>query len=340
MTRRLWLCAVMLSLVALPALARRRAITPRGPAECASATLVPATYADLLAADEQFIYLVDEMGVLSRVPKLGGEVEPLADPLDDWLPMSLAVDDTRVYIGALPVEALDVPMPGAILTVPKGGGVASVLVSGVITPLVLRTDATHLYWASTGTFDFDQGTIALDGKVERVTKDGQARDTLASGLSAPGGLALDGDIVYFGQSGAAVDDDTVGLYRVPKGGGRVATLFDDMVTGPLVVDGSTIVFLGLPESGPAVLAIEKDGMSPPTALYESDRIENGLRVADRRAYFLQSADGAGSELAWVSIDAPAGAVSASPNLTGDDFLLDGCAAIVNTIDGDVVRTGR
>jgi hypothetical protein len=340
MTRRLWLCAVLLSLVALPVLARRRAITPRGPAECANATLVNATYADLLAADEQFVYLVDEMGVLSRVPKLGGDVEPLADPLDDWLPLAMTVDDTRIYIGVLPVEALDMPLPGAILTVPKTGGVVSVLLSGVVTPAVLRTDATHLYWASTGTYDFDEGTIGADGKVERVTKDGQVRNTLANGLSAPAGLALDGSDVYFGQTGAAVDDGTVGLYRMPKKGGVVATIFDDVLTGPIVVDGDTIVFLGITETGLAVLAVEKDGASPLRTLYASDRIENGLHVADRRAYFLQSGDGPGSELAWVSIDAPAGAVAARLNVDGDAFLLDGCAAIVNTVDGDVVRTGR
>ncbi len=340
MTRRLWLCAVLLSLVALPAVARRRAITPRGPAECANATLVRATYANLLAVDGEFVYLVDEMGVLSRVPKLGGDVQPLADPLDEWLPFAMTVDDTRIYIGVLPIEALDVPMPGAILTVPKGGGVPGVLLSGVITPITLATDATHLYWASAGTYDFNEGTIASDGKVERVTKDGGVRETLASDLSAPVGLALDGNDVYFGQTGGADDDDTVGLYRVPKGGGAIATLFDDVLAGPIVIDGNTLVVLGDAEAGSAVLAIDKSGASPMRTLYASDRIENGLRVADRRAYFLQSADGPGSELAWVSIDAPAGAVGVRPGLDGDDFLLDGCAAIVNTVDGDVVRTTR
>ena len=339
MTRRLWLFALALWIVAVPALARRRAITPRGPA-CVNVTLVSARYAQLLAADGDFVYFVDEMDVLSRVPRLGGEVEPLADPLDEWLPLSMTVDETHVYIGALPFEALFVPTPGAILSVPKGGGVVSVLVSGVITPLVLAADATHLYWAAAGTFDFPNETIASDGKIERVTKNGSVRDTLASDLSLPIGLALDGNDVYFGESGSADDDPSHGLYRVPKGGGMVATVFGEVSPGPLVVDGNTLVLLGQTETASGVLAIEKSGGSSLRVLYSSDRVENGLRVANRRAYFLQQADGPGSELAWVSIDTPAGAIGARQELDGDDFLLDGCAAIVNTIDGDLVRTAR
>ncbi|HEX6098968.1 MAG TPA: hypothetical protein VF432_21820 [Thermoanaerobaculia bacterium] len=340
MTRRLWLCAVILSLVALPALARRRAIMPRGPGACAPVTLAQATYAALFATDGQFFYFVDEMGVLSRVPKLGGEVQPLADPFEEWLPLSIAVDETHVYIGALPLEALFIPSPGVILTVPKGGGVAGVLASGVSMPLTLALDATHLYWAAAGTFDFNEETIASDGKIERITKDGAVRDTLASDLSVPIGLALDATDVYFGESGSADDDDSVGLFRVAKSGGAVVTVAEEVAVGPLVLDGNTLVLLGSTPEAMGVLAVEKSGASPVRVLYSSELIEAGLRVADRRAYFLQAAVGPGSELAWVSVDAPAEPVSVRNHLDGDDFLLDGCAAIVNTVDGDVVRTAR
>jgi hypothetical protein len=340
MTRRLWLFAIVLSLVALPALGKRRAIGLRGPGACASATLFGATYAQLLAADAEFVYIIDEMGVLSRVPKLGGEVQPLADPLDEWLALSMTVDETHVYIGVLPLEALFLPLPGAILTVPKGGGVAGVLVSGVITPLTIAADATHVYWASAGTFDFLEETIASDGKIERVTKDGSVRDTLASDLSAPIGLALDVSDVYFGESGAADDDGSIGLFRVAKSGGAVATVFGSVATGPLAVDGDTIVLLGETQLASGLLAIDKSGASPMRTLYSSELIETGLHVAGRRAYFLQASEGAGSELAWVSIDAPAGAVTVRGGIDGEEFLLDGCAAIVNTIEGDVVRTAR
>jgi hypothetical protein len=197
----------------------------------------------------------------------------------------------------------------------------------VITPLEVAVDATHIYWASTGTFNFINGSLASDGKIERVTKDGATRDTFASDLSAPLGLAIDENDVYFGEAGVADDDASVGLYRVQKSGGAVATLFDDVAVGPLRLDGNTLVFFGTTDSvASGVFATEKSGASLRT-LYASDLIETGLRVADRRAYFLQESDGPGSELAWVSIDAPGGAIRARAEIDGDDFLLDGCAAI-------------
>jgi hypothetical protein len=126
MTRRLWLFAAVLFIIAVPALARRRAVTPGAPTHCVQSTLVSARYAQVLAMDEQFGYFVDESDAVARVPRFGGEVQELTDPLDDWLPLSIAVDATHVYLGALPFEALFLPGPGAILTVPKSGGVVSV----------------------------------------------------------------------------------------------------------------------------------------------------------------------------------------------------------------------
>lgn len=338
--RRLLLFAIFVSLVAMPALARRRAITPGGPNHCVDTTLVEAMYAQLLAQDEQYVYVLNELSMLLRIPKLGGAPQELHFGFEQWLPLSMAVDATNVYIGVLPVEAFLSPRPGAILTVPKSGGALSVLVSGVLTPYQIETDATHLYWVATGTFDIMNQTIAPDGKIERMRKDGSGREVLAQDLSAPLGLALDGNDVYFGESGFAEGPESFGLYRVAKSGGAIATLNDRTSAGPMVLDGNTIVFLGINETaGGGVLAIEKNGTAP-RLLYETELVQNSLRVADRRAYFLQESEGAGSELAWVSIDAPAAPVAALRELDGDDFLLDGCAAIVNTIDGDLVRRRR
>ncbi len=340
MTRRLLLFAIAaVSLVAMPAYARRRAITPRAPSPCVSVTLAAATYANLMAADEQYVYVLNEMSELLRIPKLGGEPEALYSGFFDWLPLSMAVDATAIYIGVLPSDAVLSPKPGMILSVPKTGGTPGVLVSGVLTPYAIVADATHLYWVAAGTFDFVDGTIAADGKIERARKDGSERLTLADNLSVPLGIALDGNDVYFGESGLGEGKNTFGLFRVAKSGGTIATLNDRTSVGPMVLDGNTFVFLGINETvGAAIMALEKNGTAP-RLLYETDEA-NTLAVADRRVYFLQESEGAGMELAWVSIDAPAGASVALRELDGDSFLLDGCAAIVNTIDGDLVRRPR
>ena len=345
MTRRLlWLFAVVLTLIAVPAFARRRAVTPGDPAHCVTGALATGRYATLLAADDDHVYYIDGFGTLSRLPKSGGVEEMLTNPFEDglrdWLPMSMEVDATHVYIGALPVEAIFSPMPGAILTMPKDGGVPGVLVSGVITPIALALDQTHVYWASVGTLDFPSGSVAPDGKIERVTKDGATRETLAEDLSAPLGLALDGNDVYFGESGIADGDPSFGLYRVAKNGGEVATVYAAASVGPLAIDGNTIVIFGASEEANGILAIEKSGPPVIRELFASDLLGLGLGTADRRVYFLQHPEHTAGELAWVSIDAPSGAVVVSSRVDGDEFLLDGCAAILNTVDGDLVRTAR
>lgn len=337
MTRRLVVLAAVLTVFAMPAFARRRALTFRGGPSCAEGTLVSGSYASLLAADGTHVYFVDEFGVVSRVPKTGGEVEALSDPLE-WFPMSIAVDATHVYIGVLPFEALLTPMPGSILSVPKSGGVAGVLVSGVPTPSALATDDSHLYWAAFGTLDFMDGSLASDGRIERVTKDGAERTTLASDLSGSVGLVLDGNDVYFGETGTADDDPSVGLYRVAKSGGAVATIVNNAAVGPLSIDGNTLVFRGGTAAATGVFAVEKTGGAVRT-LHESEELV-GLHVADRRAYFLDEGESFGSDLLWVNIDTPGEPVTVRTEIDGDDFLLDGCAAIVNTTDGDLIRVAR
>lgn len=341
MTRRLGLFAIAISFVALPALARRRVVTPGGPSHCIETTVAAATYAQVLAQDAQYVYFISEFGELGRVPKLGGEVDLISDELGEWLPLSMVVDDTHVYIGALPFEALFTPRPGAILKVPKSGGVVSTLLSDVLTPFEVALDDTHVYWAAAGTLDLLGGSIDPDGKIERVKKNGTSRQTLANGLSAPLGLALDSNDVYFGQSGIADGDPTVGLYRVAKSGGTVATLDDDTVVVTLALDGNTIVFLGGNETTGGLLAAEKNAPSAMRALYGTESISGGLRIADRRVYFLEEPEESDTaELSWVSIDTPAGRVGVRKDLDGDAFLLDGCAAVVNTMEGDLARVRR
>lgn len=327
--------------MALPALARRRSITPGGPGHCVDTTLAAATYAQVLAQDAQHVYFVNEFGEIARVPKLGGEVQAVADSLGEWLPLSMVVDDTHVYIGALPFDALLAPRPGAILKVPKNGGVVSTLLSDVLMPFEVALDATHVYWASVGTLDFTAGSVAPDGKVERVKKDGTARQTLADDLSAPLSLALDASDVYFGQTGIADGNPTIGLYRVAKSGGAVATLDDDTIVITLALDGNTIVLLGGNETSGGLLATEKTMPAALRVLDDVQSIAGDLRIADRRVYFLEQPDESEvAELSWVSIDAPAGRIGVRKDLDGDEFLLDGCAAVVNTMDGDLVRIRR
>jgi hypothetical protein len=340
MMRRFVAVAALLLAMAPAAMARRRAVTP-GDRSCVLGTLLPATYANVLAADGQFVYLVDEMAMLSRVPKTGGARQDLAEPLESWLPLAMLVDDTTIYISALPIEAIFFPMPGSILAIPKNGGVVRVLASGAGTPFAMAMDATHVYWAAAGILDFEDGEFQPGGKVERIAKDGTGRQALADDLSAPLAVAIDENHVYFGESGLGLadGDPELGLYRVPKGGGAITAIDENLVVIGLGIDGNTLVVVGGTEaSGPAMLAIDKSGATPARTLLVDESMSFTVRIADRRAYVM--AEREYTELLSVSIDNPGPATVVRSELDGDAFVIDGCAAIVNTIEGNVVRTAR
>lgn len=338
MRRLLWL-VVLLTLVGThDAEARRRAVTPRGDS-CVVGTILPATYANLLAADADYVYLVDEMSTLSRVPRLGGERHDLGVTLDDWLPLAMVVDETTVYISVLPFESLFTPLPGSILAVPKDGGVAEVIVSGVATAFVLAFDADHLYWAAPGILDFEEGGFRPGGKIERMKKDGSGREVLADELSAPLSLVLDGPDVYFGESGLAAGDESIGLYRVPRSGGAITPIHTELFAAAIAVDGDTLVILGATENeGFGLLALNKSGTAPPRLLLEEEALTFGLEIADHRAYVMT--DRERYELLSVDLLNPGPAVVVRSDLDGNAFVLVDCVAVVNTYEGNVVRTRR
>lgn len=339
MTRRLLAVAAMLLMVAPVALGKRRAVSPRTPSSCPVGTLVPATYANVLAADDQYVYLIDESATLVRVPRLGGPVEPLAEPLDGLLPFAMIVDATHVYISALPFETIFSPVPGSIIAVPKSGGVATVLASGVETAFTLAVDETHVYWAAAGILDFTEGELRPGGKIERMKKDGSERVTLAGDLSAPFGLALAGGDVYFGESGLATGDFSVGLYRVAKTGGTVTTLNDDLLVVSLGLHGDAVVVLGGTEDvGVGIFELNLATPTEVRTILDDESLSFNMQLADGHAYVIAERDA--TELLAVDLAAPGSSRVVRSDLDGDAFVIVDCAAVVNTTDGDVIQTSR
>lgn len=239
--------AVLLTLfclVAEPAAARRRAVTPGS--RCLVGPLVDDAYVPLIATDATHVYYLDEFTyVVSRVPKNGGLAETVVSlgNLAAFI-TDLAVDDTNVYVSTIPFTEEGALAPGDVYAAPKTGGSLRTLASDINWPLNLATDATHVYWASLGTYDPDADVLASDGKIERVRKDGTGRQTLAQGLSGPFDVLLDGDTVFFSETGDGVDNPSAGIRRVAKTGGTVTPIESSHVALDLTDNGSEIVFYG------------------------------------------------------------------------------------------------
>ena len=300
--KRLGLCTLLL-LAALPAFgARRRAVAPGDPNRCtfSGGPVAHATYPEYLAADATHVYWINENAELLRAPKLGGTDPQLVTDLFTFIPLSLAVDGDRVYIGVLPFSFTG-PKPGEILAVPKTGGAVTTLVQGVATPFGFAFDDEYIYWAATGTLDFEEEEILADGKIERARKsDGSGRQTLAQNLSAPIDVLVEGDVVYYGETGLAKNDPTVGLYRVPKNGGTIVTLDNHTASADLAFHGDSIIVWGGDDDHlQALFRFKKDG-SGKQVLLSDDNLSSGPQVVGDRIYYTtQSLDSEGYVLQWI-----------------------------------------
>lgn len=344
MRHRLAVCALIL-LVAFPTLAaRRRAVAPGQPSRCSftSGPLVLDAFTDTLATDGQYLYWVDSFeGQVFRTPLDGsGEPVELARIGEDWLVLSMTVDATNVYISAVPFSIIIAPVPGEIMTFPKTGGAPVTLVAGINMPWTVETDATHVYWVSAGTFDFSEETITNDGKIERVLKNGSGREALVENLSAPLDLALEGDVLYYGETGIADGDPTMGLYRIAKSGGTVTTIQNTTAVAEIDLTADSIVFWGGNEElDNSLLRIGKDGTGL-TLLVEDEFLFAGPRIFDNRAYYVTEGDGS-DLIRWVNIDNPGPPVTVVAAYVSADFELDACGVIyADVMDSQIWRKPR
>lgn len=176
-----------------------------------------------IAQDETHLYYAAD-GELLRVNKSGGSPERIAG--ESLNVGGIAVDETHVYYSALQLnanETLFIPGSGVIRSVPKSGGTAWTLASGLNGPGEVRVDATHVYWNNLGTQQ-SSGFFNPDASMARIAKSGGAVETLVSGIYGVGPVFdMDDQFLYYGENGGAVGFATSGprgIRRIPKTGGR------------------------------------------------------------------------------------------------------------------------
>ncbi|HEY0144378.1 MAG TPA: hypothetical protein VGF48_26075 [Thermoanaerobaculia bacterium] len=344
MTRRLALCALLL-VVAVPLFAgRRRAVQPGAPSRCAFSSTPLAVDADvnMMVRDATHLYWVDAFGpTLRRVPLDGGAVEELAD-LSRWVPFDLTIDDTHLYLTTLTADATEEVFEGDIVSVPKGGGTPLVLRSRVQAAFDLEVDATHIYWLSAGTLDFNAETQPADGEVARMRKDGTGAETLAADLAFPLDLALDGDQVYFGQTGNPLSGQKFGLFRVAKSGGAVVTLNERIIVGQLTVLPDSLLFWGAGDVTPnGLFRIAKDGTNLRTLLVD-EYVASGASVVGGQAYTLYTDEERNTYgIRRIDLANPSAATIVAEGLYIVDFEVDECSVIFSDgARGTIVRQAR
>jgi hypothetical protein len=139
-----------------------------------------------IAADESYVYWSDSSGTVFKVAQSGGDFVTLAQTTE---PQGIALDDTYVYFTD--------PSLGAVLRVPKSGGMSETIARAQDTPVQIAVDGDFVYWTDTS----DLGP----GAVMRASKSGGTAATqLATGKSiaasehrGPWALALDDKAIYW-----------------------------------------------------------------------------------------------------------------------------------------------
>jgi hypothetical protein len=154
------------------------------------ASLVTPGDAFLVAVDDAAVYASQTPPTgeaLVSAPKSGGAPTVLVPTVHA---MNLAIDDQYLYW----VQWNDSGSNSSVMRVPKTGGAASVVVSGLTAPSNLAVDASHVY--------FTLGAIpGATQAVMRVPKAGGAAEALYTG-SATGALVVDTHSVYWAAKNA------------------------------------------------------------------------------------------------------------------------------------------
>ncbi len=214
---------------------------------------------DAVTMDDDNLYFACEDGWIYRLAKEGSSVPeriaPATVPGSNFTD-GIAVDDANVYWTAQGSPSAG----GAVLSAPKNGGAPVMLAAGMALPWGIAVDDQNVYWADQGgaVDPSDDGLPQDVGSIQAVAKSGGPARTLASLLSIPKFVALDGDGIVW------QDDSLVG--RVAKTGGppiKLAAMAPASTSSNLVVaDGHAFWAVG--DGAWSIQSVATTGAGPST----------------------------------------------------------------------------
>lgn len=334
---------LVLFVVAVPAGAERRhaAKLPKAPAACFSATLADAA-TGTVATDDDFVYYGDNGSrAIFRVAKTGGTPQRLAS-FPCCHSELMILDANNVYVAVHPIgDAIHTPNDFFIYTIysiAKDGSGIRMVADGVWLPKQLALADGYLYWVSLGTVVQDPH-FASDGKVERADKDG-LRETLASGLSGPTSVALDDQWIYFNETGLAIGNSSTGVRRIPKNGGSVQRLYNQVVDR-IVLNGDDLYTLnGDLDSGKTkIVQGVKTGGTVKHTFTDLLVINSPMTIFDGRLYYYAQTPAAFA-IASTNLDLQGRILHLERYFNAQQFAIDGCAFYISTTDQEVERVVR
>jgi hypothetical protein len=201
-----------------------------------------------IALDDRYVYWAS-LDVLRRAPLAGGAPVTLAT--GNFL-RGMKLDGDHVYFFQSRQGA------GSIDRVLKEGGESERLASA-LSPSALAIRGGDLFWS-------DSAALVDEGSINRLALDGSATNVMATGLTQPASLAIDGDHLYFRSDGSTciIGGDSPsaecfggGIQRLPLTGGAVEAVSASSPSGDFVLTDSGIYFLAT--SPPRIVLASLDG---------------------------------------------------------------------------------
>lgn len=245
-------------------------------------------------------------GILARVPRGGGSVQPLADTMVN--PGMVALDGTSVY---WLIEG-NVDGGGAVAKMPLQGGAVVRLAEDDAAPTCIALDATNVYWSS-----------YPDGPIWKVPKAGGAKVEVASGAVTmlPMNVSVDDEAIYWTST-----SDGGSIHKRALAGGAISALAKNLPSvfnfGELTRVGDTLYFGYHPAGGDWEVAKMSTSGGSVTSLLNVLPL---TIVGDETGLYMSTVFGGPHRLLKVSLDGATQAVLASDvNVTslyvdGDDL---------------------
>ena len=176
-----------------------------------------------IAVDNEAVYWVNfQGGQVMKLPFSGGDPIVLAEGQD--VPLDIVLSSSTVYWTTAP----------GLMSVSKNGGLATKIEGDLATGSGLAIDATHLYWARTGTLVDD---TLVPGFVARMAlPDGEPTLLVtAESFESPSEVALYGGYLYWVQRNGEV-------WRAGPDGKCAGKLTENTIGGNGIAVGSQGVF--------------------------------------------------------------------------------------------------
>lgn len=182
-----------------------------------------------MALDESFVYYVDGVSLL-KAPRGGGAPTTLV--MNAGSPQGVAVDGESVYW----VDRGDLLHPGAVSSMPKGGGDAVELLKGT----------GYMGGSPVGEIVVDEARAyvgAWNRQVVSLPKAGGATTVLSS-IESPAAIATAGRDLYWLNAGSMFGDVDYGLKRESRDGIVSAAVVDkDAARTNLASDGDAVYYV-------------------------------------------------------------------------------------------------